>query len=104
MDLSPKKKRAQAGQLGSLAPDLGSEPLCYSVPDEQIKRIEGALRCGLEAVESELIEHDSKLGRTTAKNKYWAESLEQQMAEIKAVIAGLPNSPDQPRPTKEESK
>lgn len=73
---------------GSLSP----EPLIYTVEGILMDRIKACLEDGLENTQSALIEHDSSLGRTTHKNRWWAETLERQIAEMKAVIQKLPNA------------
>lgn len=79
-----------------LAAATGPEPLRYWVEGALMDRIKASLEDGLENTHSALIEHDSSLGRTTHKNRWWAETLERQIEEMKAVIQMLPNDIRQP--------
>lgn len=47
------------------------------------------LESGLEKTQSALIEHDVALGRTTTKNRMWAETLEQEIKDTKECIRQL---------------
>ena len=47
------------------------------------------LQSGLENTQSTLVEHDRVLGRTTTKNRMWAETLEQEIKDTKECIRQL---------------
>lgn len=48
-----------------------------------------SLEAGLENTQDLLIEHDSNLGRTTTKNKSWAETLEKQIRGMEDCLKKL---------------
>lgn len=54
--------------------------------------VESAISClqsGLENTQSALVEHDVALGRTTTKNRMWAETLEKEIEDTKDCIKQL---------------
>jgi len=60
-----------------------------NVEQGTLVRIYAALQVGRENTQSLLIKHDSDLGRTTRKHRYWAEVLEKDLEQFSALIAIL---------------
>jgi hypothetical protein len=52
-------------------------------------RIADALKIGLENTEQILTEHEANLGRTTRKNRTYAEQLEQEIVTINAALQSI---------------
>lgn len=67
------------------------QPETISIPTQELQNIVDALECGLEHTQTVLAEHDVSLGRTTRKNKNWAEQLEKDIEFLKARILILKN-------------
>lgn len=65
------------------------EPEKVSIPVLEIENIIDALQAGLEHTESSLIEHDATVGRTTRRNKFWAQTLEADILALKNSIEFL---------------
>lgn len=55
------------------------QPETIAIPISELENIIDALEAGLEHTQTVLSEHDASLGRTTRKNKRWAESLEKDI-------------------------
>ena len=53
-----------------------------------------SIESGLEYAKSELITHDSNLGRTILKNKRWAESIEADIKKMESTLAALKSLPE----------
>lgn len=62
------------------------QPETISIPILELQNIIDALECGLEHTQTVLAEHDASLGRTTRKNKNWAEQLEKDIEFLKDRI------------------
>lgn len=65
------------------------EPETIAIPILELQNIIDALEAGLEHTQTVLTEHDASLGRTTRKNKSWAEHLEKDIEFLKARISML---------------
>lgn len=65
------------------------QPEILAVPRPEIEMIIYSLEIGLENTQAVLIEHDASLGRTTKKNKSWAETLEGDIEFIKSSLTFL---------------
>lgn len=61
----------------------------WSVDKNLLRSCLDAIESGLEHTNSVLMEHDSCLGRTTRKNKSWAETLENDISLMKNCIERL---------------
>lgn len=57
-----------------------------AIPTLEVQNIVDALEAGLEHAQTVLAEHDVSLGRTTRKNKNWAEQLESDVEFFKTRI------------------
>lgn len=66
-----------------------SEPLSFIVPASVIFAAAKAVDDGIQYAEMMLTEHEVNLGRTTLKNKTWAERMEQDIREMKSSLAQL---------------
>lgn len=67
------------------------QPETVAIPTLEAENIVDALECGLEHTQTVLAEHDACLGRTTRKNKNWAEQLEKDIEFLKVRILMLKN-------------
>lgn len=65
------------------------QPEKWAVDKNTLRNIIDALQAGLEHTRSTLAEHDSSLGRTTRKNKSWAETIESDIRAIEKSIKDL---------------
>lgn len=64
-------------------------PEIWSIKKDLVYKTISCLQSGLENTQSALIEHDVALGRTTTKNRMWAETLEQEIKDTKECIRQL---------------
>ena len=58
----------------------------YTIAHSQLVEWKELLEIGLENTQSALIEHDAVLGRTTRKNREWAETLESDIERMKVAV------------------
>lgn len=65
------------------------EPLMIQIPEQDLRNILDCLESGLESTQELLIQHDRNLGRTTKKNKMFAEMMESEIERTKTVIKQL---------------
>ena len=65
------------------------KPELWRVDKMLIRNTIDALQIGIEHTRNNLTEHDSNLGRTTRKNKSWAETLESDIRSIEDCINKL---------------
>jgi hypothetical protein len=65
--------------------------LQITIQGDKLIRWRDLLRDGWEHAYGALIEHDSSLGRTTIKNKRWAEQLETDMEAFKQEYESINN-------------
>jgi hypothetical protein len=65
------------------------QPETIAIPTLEVQNIIDALECGLEHTQTVLAEHDVSLGRTTRKNKNWAEQLEKDIEFLKERVKFL---------------
>lgn len=65
------------------------QPEILAIPKPEVENIIYSLELGLENTQTVLAEHDASLGRTTKKNKSWAETLEGDIEFIKSSLAFL---------------
>ena len=93
---TPKPKTAlEETETSELSQPPGLvKPICFMVDEHTVKHIREALECGLENTQAVLAEHETNLGRSTPKNKMWAEELERQIYHIRGVISELPPNKD----------
>ena len=75
--------------LDKLEALLEYQPEIWSIKKDLIYKIIPCLQAGLENTQSTLAEHDAALGRTTTKNKMWAETLEQEIRDMRDCIEQL---------------
>ena len=68
------------------------EPLMIQIPEQDLRNILDCLESGLESTQELLIQHDRNLGRTTKKNKMFAEMMESEIERTKTVIKQLKSS------------
>lgn len=64
-------------------------PEMWTIKKDLVDKIIPCLEAGLENTQSALAEHDASLGRTTTKNRMWAETLEKQIQDMKDCIKEL---------------
>lgn len=72
--------------IKDIASALEYQPETIAIPILELQNIVDALEAGLEHTQTVLAEHDASLGRTTRKNKSWAETLEKDIEFLKARI------------------
>lgn len=65
------------------------QPEMLTIKKDLILKIISCLQDGLENTQSALAEHDFSFGRTTTKNRMWAETLEQEIQDMKDCIKQL---------------
>ena len=68
------------------------QPLTITVDVNTLRNIKDALDTGEQYARDALTEHDSSLGRTTLKNKRWAESIETdigKLADLSVILENL---------------
>jgi hypothetical protein len=65
---------------------LDYEPATIQVDEYFLLDCKESLEIGLEFTQEALVEHDASLGRTTFKNKSWAETMEKSMEKTKSCI------------------
>lgn len=65
------------------------QPEKWVIEKDLVYKIISCLEAGLENTQSTLTEHDTSLGRTTTKNRMWAETLEQEIRDMKDCIKQL---------------
>lgn len=65
------------------------QPEKWAVDKNTLRNTIDALQTGLDHTRSTLTEHDSSLGRTTRKNKSWAETIESDIRAIEKSIKDL---------------
>lgn len=65
------------------------QPEIWQIKKDLVYKLIPCLQTGLENTQSTLAEHDSSLGRTTTKNRMWAETLEQEIRDIEDCIKQL---------------
>ena len=80
------------GEWCSKTEFAGMQPTWVSVDQEVLRAAEAALDVSQEHVQSVLVEHDANLGRTTIKNKMWAEQIESHIRLIDAARARVRES------------
>lgn len=103
---------AESSDGGRCAVDAGSgfqeyQPEIWAVKKDDIYAAIHAVQNGLEYARECLTMHDTNLGRTTYKNKSWAEQMEEDIQHMERTLAALrlcPNDPDQPRPENLKTK
>ncbi len=71
------------------------EPERWTVKKDAIYAAIEAVQSGLEHTRSALCDHDAQLGRTIAKNKWWAETMERDIAQMEKTLAMLKSLPSQ---------
>lgn len=70
------------------------QPEIWKVKKDTIYAAIGAVEDGLEFAKSCLEEHDLNLGRTTKKNKCWAETIENSIRDMKIALEMLKSAPE----------
>lgn len=87
-------KTNEVGQPGALA--LGScsgfqgyQPELWTVKKDDIYAAIHAVQNGLEYARECLSAHDSNLGRTTLKNRTWAERMEEDIRHMESTLNAL---------------
>lgn len=68
------------------AENIQYQPKYRTIEENLLKNTVDGLTSGLEYAEMALLDHDTKLGRTTRKNKMWAEQMEKDIFQIKLTI------------------
>lgn len=81
-------------ELKELTPSEKYRPTYWSVDKSIICSAIAVIKSGLDYAESALVEHDSALGRTTRKNRTWAETIEGDIREMKKVLTQLGALPE----------
>jgi hypothetical protein len=67
------------------------QPEIWKVEKDTIYAAISAVEAGLEYAKECLAIHDTGLGRTTLKNKNWAETIEKDIRELTKTLAMLKN-------------
>lgn len=67
----------------------GYKPEMWTIQKDVIYAAIPAVENGLEYARECLITHDSALGRTTLKNKSWAETMEKDIRQMESALAML---------------
>jgi hypothetical protein len=67
------------------------QPEIWKVEKDTIYAAISAVEAGLEYAKECLAVHDTSLGRTTLKNKNWAETIEKDIRELTKTLAMLKN-------------
>lgn len=62
------------------------EPATIAVNEPFLLDCKESLEAGLEFTQGALAEHDASLGRTTFKNKSWAETMEKSIVRMRSCI------------------
>ncbi len=88
-DLERGRVRGRIDDCSLKIPELFFQPEKWQVDKNTLRSTIDALRSGLEHTNAALIEHDANLGRTTRKNKSWAETLESDIRLIEDCIKKL---------------
>ena len=65
-------------------------PEVWSVNKDAVLAAINAIESGLEYARQCLLEHDTSLGRTTHKNRTWAETIEGDIAQMELALTALP--------------
>jgi hypothetical protein len=65
------------------------QPTFFSINEEVLRRALAVAEDAREFAQELLARHDEELGRTTKKNKIWAEQLEKSIAQAKVGITEL---------------
>ena len=79
-------------ELGSECPEILIEFLSIeyrSVDTELLKSVHASLEMAVEHVRSLLAEHDTNLGRSTRKNRVWAQQLESDIRMLESSYEKL---------------
>ena len=63
-----------------------SEPIVYEIPKETIILARSVIESGIEYLNMTRFEHERNLGRTTRKNRAWAERMEADLAEMRSEV------------------
>lgn len=64
-------------------------PEIWEIKKDLVYKLIPALQAGLENTQSALVEHETALGRTTTKNRMWAETLEREIQDMRDCIKQL---------------
>lgn len=64
-------------------------PEMWTIKKDLVDKLIPCLEAGLENTQEALIQHDVSLGRDMAKNRIWAETLEQEIRDMKDCIKQL---------------
>jgi hypothetical protein len=64
-------------------------PEIWPIKKDLVYKLIPCLEAGLENTQTALAEHDATFGRTTAKNKMWAEALEREIRDMRDCIEEL---------------
>jgi len=65
------------------------QPHMWNVKQDDVEFAEHVIRKGLEYAEESLRTHDVAIGRTTYKNKMWAETMEADIRQMQASLIQL---------------
>ena len=65
------------------------KPKCRTIEENLLKNTVDGLTSGLEYAEMALQDHEIKLGRTTRKNKMWAEQIERDIDFLQKTIKNI---------------
>jgi len=78
------------------------EPEMWTVRKDYIYAAIAAIKNGIEYAQMCLAEHDSALGRTTIKNRNWAETMEKDIRQMKQALDSFqrPNVTNEARDTR----
>ena len=72
-------------------------PELWTVKKDYIYAAIEAVRNGLEYTITELVTHDLDLGRTTKKNRMWAETMEKDIKQMEQTLEDLKERCPEPR-------
>lgn len=65
------------------------QPEMWTVKKDDIYAAIEAIKSGIEHTRGALADHDATLGRTIAKNKWWAEQMEADIAQMETALKNL---------------
>jgi hypothetical protein len=69
-----------------------SLPTVYQIDDQAIRKARTAIESGIEYLNMCRAEHEQNLGRTTLKNRMWAERMDSDLNDMIAILDLLPKS------------
>ena len=91
---TPQEETKDLGEEVHPIFELNFIPEIWQVKKDTIYAAITAVEDGLEFAKSSLEEHDLNFGRTTKKNKCWAEAIESSIRHMESTLTMLKNCPE----------